>query len=145
MSTRNMAKFGWLYLNNGTWDGQQIVSKQWVQQSVATFTELNDYTGYGYQWWTDPALGMYYAAGLYGQYIFVIPDRDIVVAFTSGMSNDAAYPHENLVAQFVLPAELPDSLFTLSDTINIVVGVLLIAPVVVAGVYVAFVRKRRSS
>jgi CubicO group peptidase (beta-lactamase class C family) len=145
MSTRNMAKFGWLYLNNGTWDGQQIISKEWVQKSVATFTQFDNYTGYGYQWWTDPGLGMYYAAGLYGQFIFVIPDHDIVVAFTSGMSNDAAYPHDNLVARFVIPAELSNRYLTPSDIVNVVVGVLLVAPLMVAAIYVVFARRRRMS
>jgi CubicO group peptidase (beta-lactamase class C family) len=99
--TRDMAKFGWLFLNNGTWDGEQIISQEWVNTSTATHTQFGENHGYGYQWWTIPSFNIYYAAGLYGQYIFVIPDYDIVVAFNSAMGQ-VAYPHIDYVLNYVL-------------------------------------------
>jgi CubicO group peptidase (beta-lactamase class C family) len=143
MTTLNMAKFGYLFLNNGTWDGNQIIPEEWVHSSTSTISDLDDYTGYGYQWWTTPELEMYSARGLYGQYIFVIPAQDIVVAFSSNIRS-GAYPHENLVAQFILPEdgsqidqELVSSILTLSTVI------VLIVPVALAGGYWALVLRRR--
>jgi CubicO group peptidase (beta-lactamase class C family) len=144
MNTRNMAKFGYLYLNNGTWDGTQIIPEDWVQTSSSSISEVNDYTGYGYQWWTTPELGMYSARGLYGQYIFVIPEYDIVVAFFSNIIQ-GAHPHENLIARYILPEvsthfgqEFVSSILTLSTAI------ILIVPVALAGGYWALVVKRRT-
>jgi hypothetical protein len=60
---------------------------------------------YGYQWWVD-ANDFYMAAGFGGQFIFVVPDKDIVVVFTSGMSlTDFSIP-ERLLENYILPAAL---------------------------------------
>jgi len=48
---RDMAKFGSLYLNDGVWNGQQIVSREWVKVSTLTHTVPRWDGGYGYQWW----------------------------------------------------------------------------------------------
>jgi CubicO group peptidase (beta-lactamase class C family) len=105
ISPREAAKFGFLFLNNGTWDGTQIISHEWVNISTATFTRLEPDTGYGYQWWTNPALDYYYAAGLYGQYIFVVPDEDLLVVFSSNI-REGAYPHQQLLEEYILASIL---------------------------------------
>jgi CubicO group peptidase (beta-lactamase class C family) len=85
-----MAKFGYLYLNNGMWDGKQIVPADFVAEATTTHSTVDGYTGYGYQsWWTVLGTGVYYAAGLYGQRIYVVPDLDIVVVFTSDMPENS--------------------------------------------------------
>ena len=88
MNIYDMAKFGELYLNNGNWNGQQIISEQWVKDSTTLqFDRSSGSADYGYQWWVrtfgennHPA---YFAQGHYGQYIFVVPDLNLVVAITS--------------------------------------------------------------
>ncbi|MHA2238444.1 MAG: serine hydrolase [Candidatus Hodarchaeales archaeon] len=77
LTPRNMAKLGQLFLNNGSWNGVQIVSKEWVTNATR-----NRPYGYGYQWWTNE--DYYTAVGYNGQEIIVIPDDDMVVVFTSG-------------------------------------------------------------
>lgn len=141
LSTRSMAKFGYLYLNNGTWDGEQILSEEWVQDSIESYTLLNQYHGYGYQWHTDPEVGLYYAAGLYGQFIFVIPEHDIVVAFTSNLGINDPAPHENLVLNYVVAADggIGDPQLDILPILTVV----LVAPVAIAAVYYVFVLKRR--
>lgn len=141
ITPQDMAKFGYLFLNNGTWDGTQIISADWVRTSSSMITEVDDYTGYGYQWWTTPELKMYSARGLYGQFIFVIPEHDIVVAFTSAISQNQAYPHENLVASFIMPQDNAQELTSSILTIGVVVA--LIVPVAIAGSYWALVIRRR--
>ena len=90
---RDYAKFGYLYLNNGSWFGEQIVPEDWVKAShtpdaphlMPNAGELssNDW-GYGYQWWVpgDP-LTDYTAHGVYNQFIYVDPESGIVIAKTS--------------------------------------------------------------
>ena len=88
MNIYDMAKIGELFLNKGNWNGEQIISEQWINNSTATQFERNSGSAdYGYQWWVrtfgennHPA---FFAQGHYGQYIFVVPDLNLVVALTS--------------------------------------------------------------
>ena len=99
LTSRDMAKFGILYLNNGTWNGKQIISTDWVIKSTHTYNLFEEYSGYGYQWYTDisgygyqwwtfPEISVYYTKGYHGQNIFVAPEKDLVVVFTANLSND---------------------------------------------------------
>jgi CubicO group peptidase (beta-lactamase class C family) len=92
LTARDMAKLGYLYLRQGEWNGEQIVPAEWVEASTTTHTLLHHYfpnrdIGYGYQWWIFPALHeraseIIAAQGLMGQYIFIVPRKDIVVVIT---------------------------------------------------------------
>jgi len=102
ITPRDMAKLGYLYLQNGQWDGEQIVSSQWVENATQTHTETDSELGYGYQWWTYPSLAAYTALGLYGQTIFVVPEVDLVIVTTAEMDNhDEIF---QLIEQYILPA-----------------------------------------
>ena len=92
---RDMAKLGQLYLQKGMWEGKQIVPAHWIEESFkphVTFKvpEGHPYKGYGYYWWIlkldpdDETKGYIYTAlGLWGQFIFVIPEYELVVAVNS--------------------------------------------------------------
>lgn len=92
MRTRDYAKFGQLFLQNGAWtqmDGStvQVIPAPWVKEStVHSAPELSARgVGYGYQWWVPmpqegPNKGDYFAVGVYGQYIYINPDKGIVIA-----------------------------------------------------------------
>jgi CubicO group peptidase (beta-lactamase class C family) len=91
LRSRDMAKLGQLFLDSGTWKGQRIISKQWVKDATTTFTgDETTGDGYGYHWWTarynisGKEIRTFYARGSGGQYIFVVPEFDVVVVFTSG-------------------------------------------------------------
>jgi CubicO group peptidase (beta-lactamase class C family) len=135
---RDMAKFGYLFLNNGTWDGEQLVSENWVNASTTTVTHLDDYHGYGYQWWTLPSIGVYHTAGLYGQYIFVAPDHDLVVAFTSGYPLNTNPQCIQMLDEYLLPAileEIPQ--IDRSDAALIGILVVLVVPAIIfAGIWI---------
>ncbi|MFV8830057.1 serine hydrolase domain-containing protein [Alkalihalobacterium sp. APHAB7] len=85
MSARDMARFGQLFLQNGVWDGEQIIPKEWIKESTTVHTPvlgIEEY-GYGYMWWvadTDEFsdLGLYSAIGRYGQSIDIIPEKNLV-------------------------------------------------------------------
>ena len=88
MNIYDMAKLGELYLNKGNWNGEQIISEQWINDSTNTQFERNSGSAdYGYQWWVrtfgDNDYPAFFAQGHYGQYIFVVPDLNLVVALTS--------------------------------------------------------------
>lgn len=110
MISRDMAKFGYLYLNEGVWDGRQVVPAEWVRASTQESVELEDElgleyeVGYGYQWWVHPQSDIYAARGLYHQAIFVIPDLDLVVVFTAEIKDATGDVFLELVEEFVVPA-----------------------------------------
>jgi CubicO group peptidase (beta-lactamase class C family) len=93
MTPRDMAKFGYLYLEGGVWQGQQVVPAEWVEASVEP-------AQYGYQWWKLSG-GGYAALGYMGQRIVVIPDLDMVVVVTGEFSGTMS---RYLVDTFIIPA-----------------------------------------
>ena len=100
---RDMAKLGYLYLNNGTWDGDQIVPKEWVINATTPYIQSFDRNyDYGYYWWLDSDGEFYSAWGSEGQRIFVFPQYDLVVVFTA--SDDSYEPYEYLLENYILPA-----------------------------------------
>jgi CubicO group peptidase (beta-lactamase class C family) len=94
MRSRDMVRFGQLYLQGGRWGDEQIVPREWVERSFkrqVTFDPPRGrFVGYGYLWWIlppDPRTGGEFidaAVGFMGQYIFVIRQHDMVVAVTAG-------------------------------------------------------------
>ena len=90
MTPRDMAKYGYLILNRGAWEGKQIIPADFVAESVKTQTTFNANSGYGYQsWWTVPLDGYYYAAGIRGQRIYVLEKLDMVVVTTGNLPEDS--------------------------------------------------------
>jgi len=97
----DMAKIGFLFLNNGEWDGEQIISEEWVREATTHRIDANILDGYGYQWWVGE--GFYLALGYQGQFIFVYPEHDLVVVFTSSSPETFDYAI-NLPGKYVIPA-----------------------------------------
>lgn len=94
MTARDMARFGLLMLRKGNWDGKQVIPEDWVEESTRPHSDARLYgsDAYGYMWWVAedghkykhmPGVnleeGTYSARGYGGHYIFVIPDRNMVV------------------------------------------------------------------
>jgi CubicO group peptidase (beta-lactamase class C family) len=105
LTPRDMAKLGYLYLYNGVWDGDQIVSGDWVNRATQTHTETDSDFGYGYQWWTYPSLSAYMALGRYGQTIFVVPRSNLVVVATAELDSHVSI--FRLIQDYILPAVQP--------------------------------------
>jgi CubicO group peptidase (beta-lactamase class C family) len=125
-TARDAARFGQLYLDGGAYEGTQIISSEWVQNSLQSYSErAKDYgpslvfkeLGYGYGWWTatvdDHAFSFAWGHG--GQLIVLLEDLDMVVVTTAdpffGEHSDNSWKHEraimNMVGDFVasLPGE----------------------------------------
>jgi CubicO group peptidase (beta-lactamase class C family) len=130
-SARDMARFGLLYLNDGEYRGNQVISADWVHDSLQRYSEKINATGgfpanwglslkdigYGYQWWSARAGGHLYslAWGHGGQQIVLLEEFNMVIVVTAdplfAQHGGDAWSHEkanlNLVADFIasLPSE----------------------------------------
>ncbi len=115
----DMIKLGMLYLNKGKWNEIQVVPESWVNKSFEMHINLEPVfpgdpyiRGYGYLWWIlKPATKsktnqyVYAAMGALGQYIFVIPEYNMVVAVTGGASNYDNYRNpQKFLYDYILDA-----------------------------------------
>jgi CubicO group peptidase (beta-lactamase class C family) len=112
---RDMARIGELVLHEGTLDGTEVVSSEWIQGSTAPLLSTNDpgapYEFYGAKWWVIDVQGelIISARGLGGQFIFIVPALDAVVVTTSvWYTTDESYNDAlSLILLDVLPAITP--------------------------------------
>jgi CubicO group peptidase (beta-lactamase class C family) len=139
---RDMAKFGYLFLNQGEWDGTQIISSEWVTTSTADHVAPSATVSYGYQWWVSPSYGYYSARGYQGQFIFVVPDEDLVVVFTSDM-NDIYISTDVILSSYVIPAVQDEIVPAESGLLPAILLSSGIVGVAVVAVLVAYALKRR--
>jgi len=126
---RDMAKFGYLFLNGGIWKGESIIPAEWIKTSTEAhvtipwdsmgeilgdeYVDLMKTEGdrYGYLWWlktydvNSQTVPSFYADGWGGQNIIVFPSLDMVAVFTGG--NYVGYePVDDIVTHYILPAAL---------------------------------------
>jgi CubicO group peptidase (beta-lactamase class C family) len=106
MLPHDMAKIGYLYLNEGIWDGKQVISSDWVKTSTRKHISAHTLEdGYGYQWWVDDS-GIFLALGYAGQYIVVIPEKEMVAVFTGDLQDRNFFIPRILVDDFIIPAAI---------------------------------------
>jgi CubicO group peptidase (beta-lactamase class C family) len=116
-STRDFMKFTQLFLNDGRWEGRQIVSREWAQTSGAALRVLSPKSGqtYGYLWnsveypYRGRKLHAYFPGGNGGQVYIGIPDLDLLIAFTGGNYADPVLfrAQREFVPEDILPAVGP--------------------------------------
>lgn len=101
----DMAKFGYLYLNRGKWNGKQIISADFVKASTQTRIKTDDATDYGYLWWVKPMAGhpCYFAFGRDGQYICVFQDLDMVIVITAA-KEEVINMNLDIIGRFIIPS-----------------------------------------
>lgn len=118
ISPRDMTKIGVTFLNQGIWNGKQIISGQWVEKSATLFPgnqdinipgEQSGRNGYSYSWWTKTytvsgkKVNMYSAGGWGGQHIMILPEVNTVVVFTGGNYLGKRPPFK-ILKDYILPA-----------------------------------------
>ena len=123
VTARDMAKFGLLYLNEGEYEGNQVLSADWVRDSLQRYSDGVNISGwipgitsrfgyfrdlgYGYQWWSGRAGDRYfnYASGHGGQFIVLLDDLDMVIVTTAdllpGQFGESAWRQERAVIDLV--------------------------------------------
>jgi CubicO group peptidase (beta-lactamase class C family) len=118
MTPRDMVKIGVTYLNHGVWNGEQIISQQWVEKSANPYRdnkginipgEGSGKTGYSYSWWTKQYSGpgkeinMFCALGWGGQKIVILPEVNTVVVFTGGTYTSEVKTFA-ILEKYIIPA-----------------------------------------
>ncbi|MNW54063.1 beta-lactam binding protein AmpH [compost metagenome] len=111
----DMLKFGQLYLQQGTWNNKQLISRELVAQSVQPLISVDaPYRGsYGWHWWTDsvsnpadmtssPATQYFYARGYGGQYVYIIPSLQTVVVLSDDKPKKKQYSYD-VFRQLIAP------------------------------------------
>jgi CubicO group peptidase (beta-lactamase class C family) len=112
LRSRDLLTLGQLYANGGRWQGQQIISEQWVQTSTRPHVQIDEETSYGYLWWLRPFLvgnrsfPSYYMSGMGGNRILVFPDSELVVVVTTTNFRTAGAHQltDRLLADYILAA-----------------------------------------
>ena len=101
LSARDMAKIGQLYLDGGVWEGKQIVSKEWIDQSTrehSRWQEMN--LPYGYLWWVND--GGFSAMGDGGNAIYVNAEKGLVISIVAFLQPEAKDSIE-LIQRYIEP------------------------------------------
>lgn len=115
LRSRDLFKFAQLYLNGGVWDGNRVLSAEWVNASITPHAKAREDTDYGYLWWLETfhsggrdwrSWGMY---GTGGNKIVVFPDQKVVVVITTTNFHvpGAAALSDKLMTEYILKAEAP--------------------------------------
>ncbi|MFX0078829.1 MAG: serine hydrolase domain-containing protein [Candidatus Hermodarchaeota archaeon] len=139
MGLKDIAKFAYLYLNNGTWGPFQLVPADWVTECTQPHFLFSDGTGYGYQWWVDPEISGYSMRGTGGIRIFNLPELDLVMVFAGGMIF-SIQDFYSAFDEFLYPAIIGDTV-SITQPVGeqifpfVVVLLLVAIPVVVGNVY----------
>ena len=103
LSAPDLARFAWLFAQNGQWQGKQIIPADWVTRSsnswIPVYPDQPDGLGYGYQWWvyrhkTESGPKMYGGWGWGGQFPLIVPELDLIAVFTGwNIREDADYAY----------------------------------------------------
>lgn len=111
MKTRDIAKLGYLYLNNGLWENERLISSEYIKESTSehVYGDFPESSPYGYLWWINNIENhnAFHAGGFGGQALYVIPDLQLIFVITSNMDK----PHQEnklLVNEFVKEIALED-------------------------------------
>jgi CubicO group peptidase (beta-lactamase class C family) len=123
---RDMAKIGFLFLNNGIWDGEQIIDPNWVAKSAQRQVDVPGPPGdikldYSYGWWviSGKLNGIYEANGRGGQHIIIWPQQNLVVVLTGG-GFDQGKIAEHLIATISSQQALPENNTAFQDLQDII-------------------------
>jgi CubicO group peptidase (beta-lactamase class C family) len=106
----DLAKLALLYLQDGKWEGKQILPAGWVADSTRQYVQKPEGPGYGYLWTVYPESGRYSALGMAGQQIHVYPSKNLIVVVTAELETYMEAPEiERLLNKFILPAIQSDA------------------------------------
>lgn len=120
MSSHSQALFGQLLLQGGEWNGKQLVSREWVKEMMSVHV-VRDANDYGYQIWLCEYPGAWRADGAFGQYIIIVPQKNMVVVLNQ-CSRSKGFPERSNIWHTVVKNALncaidakPDELKELAE------------------------------
>jgi len=113
LTPRDLAKYGYLYLEKGNWNGQQVLPAEWVEKSTReqAYIGPDNYVGgldrrFGYMWSIFPDLKYFGYLGMAGQELFVLPEKNIVIVFTGALQVGKEADLLQLVNDYIIPAAI---------------------------------------
>jgi CubicO group peptidase (beta-lactamase class C family) len=106
LKPRDLAKIGYLFAHGGRWQGEQVVSEDWVERSISPIVER---PGYGYQWWVqeqeDGRTNVFAMNGYGGQFMLAARDEDVIAVFNGWNIHDPPEQYTiSILQQRILPA-----------------------------------------
>jgi CubicO group peptidase (beta-lactamase class C family) len=92
---RDFARFGMLFTEEGSWEGRQLISREWVEESTRPDAITDPSLEYQYFWWVDTPRGRnhFSARGNYGQYVYVAPEKDLVIVRLGSEEGERGYEY----------------------------------------------------
>ena len=93
---RDFGRFGMLFAGEGDWEGRQLISRGWVEESTRVDTRTDPSLEYQYFWWVDTPddkTSHFSARGKYGQYIYVAPEKDLVIVRLGKAEGEKGYDY----------------------------------------------------
>jgi len=143
LTLRDLAKLGYLYLNNGTWGALQLIPAEWVDACTYPFFIFPNGEGYGYQWWIDIPVNGYTMRGAGGMRVFVLPDQDLILVF--GAAPYGSQDYYTYFDEYIFPAIIGDtvSLYAPSwvEQLPLLIGILIL---IVSIVIIALFWRRKT-
>lgn len=114
---RELTKIGYLFLNEGSWNNKQIITREWISESRAPHIQTGDLIpqseSYGYQWWimnfqaNNQTYECFFAAGWGDQYMFIFPEQEMIITINSGnFSGTVNMSVIGFVEKYILPGLL---------------------------------------
>ncbi len=104
MTPADLLKIGKLMMNKGNYNGEQLVSREWIQESLQVYgsSSFNPYD-YGYMWWSKTVENhiVYFAWGNGGQYIMILPELGSVISITSSLNNSGSRRYQRQIFQYL--------------------------------------------
>ena len=92
---RDFGRFGMLFAKEGKWEGEQLISREWVEESTRPDATTDPSSDYQYFWWVNTPDGKdhFSARGNYGQYIYVAPEKDLVIVRLGKEEGEQGYDY----------------------------------------------------
>ncbi|MFC1725479.1 serine hydrolase domain-containing protein [candidate division KSB1 bacterium] len=116
LTARDMARFGLLFLRNGMWNEEEIISEDWIEESTTSYSDAGDSGGYGYMWWIAvdgkhvPFVALndaFSARGYGGHFVLVIPEMDVVIVHrvNTDINNSVSGIESGVLVSLILDAK----------------------------------------
>jgi CubicO group peptidase (beta-lactamase class C family) len=116
LSSTDLAKFGLLYLNNGKYNEQQIITEDWIKESLQNYVvkeNIKWYETYGYLWYPRQfgKYSTYQAAGVGGQFIIIVPKHELIIVTTANANcMVGTTENERNLSDFIVNKVIPASI-----------------------------------
>jgi CubicO group peptidase (beta-lactamase class C family) len=105
LTSREVARFGELYRNEGQWMGEQVVPMSWTSESTTARCPTPWGGQYAYHFWVPDLPGFFNTLGAFGQVIYVSQELELVVVFTANMPSETADMNlRGLIADYIVPS-----------------------------------------